>query len=185
MSKLDAEQSQRSPYVPRRPESTGPFPPRMTSTTAPRPVGAIKFGDPAFEFARYPVKGADKKLSGRALAPGHAPIRATLKLQAYWGVSDAEMFAICGLPADEDQEGVAASLVRYMKLPDVKARLTSLMIIRSRLSAMFGGDDEPERRWLRTPWARLNGVCALDLMRSTDLTGLLTVEAQLRELTGT
>lgn len=184
MNRLCAEEWQQSPYRPLRPESTGPFRSPTTSPIAPRLRETIVFGDPQAEASHYHSKGAGEKVPGRALAPGHAPVRAALKLQAFWGLSDADMLAICGLPAEDDQ-GVAASLVRYMKVPPVKARLTSLMVIRSRLSALFGGDDEPERRWLRTPWARLGGVPALDLMRSNDLTGLLAVEAQVRELSGT
>lgn len=184
MNRLCAEESQQSPYRPLQPESKGPFRPPTTSTIAPRLGETNVFGDPQADASRYHSKGADEQLPGRALAPGHAPVRAALKLQAFWGLSDAEMLAICGLPA-EDDHGVAASLVRYMRVPPVKARLTSLMVIRSRLSALFGGDEEPERRWLRTPWARLGGLPALDLMRSSDLTELLAVEAQVRELAGT
>ena len=184
MNRLCAEESQQSPYHPLPRESKGPFRPPTTSTIAPGLGETIVFGDPEAEAPRYRSKGGDEKLPGRALAPGHGPVRAALKLQAFWALSDADMFAICGLPVEDDQ-GVAASLVRYMKVPSVKARLTSLMVIRSRLSALFGGDEEPERRWLRTPWARLGGLAALDLMRSSDLTQLLTVEAQVRELAGT
>lgn len=142
------------------------------------------FGASPAEASQYHAKADVANTVGRALSPGHAPIRALLRLQEFWGLSDPDMLSICGLPVDESQ-AVATALVRYMKVNAVRARLTSLMVIRSRLSALLGGDEETERRWLRTPWERLGGLPALDLMRSSDMSGLLAVEAQVRELAGT
>ena len=183
MITLYAEGLQPSSYRPRDPEHKGPFRSPKISVTELNLGETVTFGDVRNEVPLY-SKALNENLHGRALAPGHAPIRAVLKLQTFWGLSDADMLLICGLPADDDV-AVAASLVHHMKAPAVKARLTSLMVIRSRLSALLGGDEEPERRWLRTPWARLGGVSALEVMRSNDLTGLLAVEAQVRELCGT
>jgi hypothetical protein len=106
-----------------------------------------------------------------------------LKLREYWEISEDDMLAICGLPK-EDGADLAAALARYMRATDVQARLQSLMVIRSRLSALFGGDRAVERRWLRTPWGRLGGRSALDQMLSSDRGQLFVLECQVREMSG-
>lgn len=120
---------------------------------------------------------------GRSLSSAHAPIRAVLRLQSFWGLSDETLLAICGLPMEPDQSP-AQSLAKYSKLPDVKTRLRSLMSIRMRLSALLGGDAVGERRWLNTPWDRIDKKTPLSLMMSTNISDLLRVEAAMREIAG-
>lgn len=133
--------------------------------------------------SHYESNRSGERVAGRVLAPGYAPLRTVLKLQEYWGISEDEMLVICGLPK-EDGADLAAALARYMRATDVQARLQSLMVIRSRLSALFGGDRAVERRWLRTPWDRLDGTSALDQMLSSDRGQLSALECQVREMSG-
>lgn len=136
---------------------------------------------------QYTSRQADH-VQARPLTSGFAPVRAALKLQSFWGLSDADMLSICGLAAPTQDDSPAALetvLGGMMTVPFVKARLRSLMVIRTRLSALLAGDAAAEKRWLTTPWNRLGGRAPLEVMTSTDMSGLTTVEAELREFTGT
>lgn len=131
----------------------------------------------------YRTRPESTRRAGRSLVGAHAEVRVALKLQAYWAVSDEQLLSMCGLPHDDDYSP-GQNLVRYAKLPDVRTRLRSLMAIRTRLSALFAGDRAAERRWLVTPWARLNGKRPVDSMASHDIADVLTVEGRVRELVG-
>jgi hypothetical protein len=119
----------------------------------------------------------------RSLSPGLAPVRAILKLQAFWGLSDEQLLSICGLPPD-GAGAVPSALAKHLTLVDVKGRLRSVMAIRARLSALFGGDARRERAWLSAPWARLHNDTPLAAMMSGEINRLFDVEAQVREMAG-
>ena len=122
-------------------------------------------------------------IAGRALAPELAPVRAVLKLQAFWRLSDEQMLAICGIPAEEGG-GFPQSIAKHFRLVDVRARLRSLIAIRARLSALYGGDAERERRWLTTPWERSGNQAPLSLLTSSQVGAVFELEDQVRELAG-
>ena len=133
--------------------------------------------------ARHAFIQATRSPNERSLIPAHAPARVLLKLQEFWGLTDQEMRLICGLPIDE-QQTVAQALVAFSEVVDVKRRLRSVMSIRSRLSALYGGDQSVEKRWLVTPWNKLQGSSPLALMASGDIEQLIATESALRELVG-
>lgn len=119
----------------------------------------------------------------RALAADLAPVRVMMKLQGFWGLTNEEMLRVCGLPAD-NADPLPQALAKHFKLDDVKTRLTSIMAIRARLSAMFGGDAARERRWLETPWARLENRAPIALLMSGDISNTFAVESSIREFAG-
>jgi len=112
-----------------------------------------------------------------------APVRAVLKLQAFWALTDEQLMRMCGLPL-EDVDAPVQSLSKHFRLADVRTRLRSIIAIRGRLSALFGGDARRERQWLETPWARIDARSPIALLTSTDINDIFEVEAQVRELAG-
>lgn len=103
----------------------------------------------------------DADASAKSLAPALAPVRAMLKLRDFWAVTDEEMAQMCGLPADS-RLPFPSRLAAYFSVPDIQQRMRSLMSVRARLSALFQGNQDAERLWLRTPWDRLEQGTPLD-----------------------
>ena len=118
-----------------------------------------------------------------SLAPDLAPVRALAALQDYWGASDTQMKAMCGLPPEGD-DPFSSTLVEYFALPDIKLRMRTLMRIRSRLSALFQGNRDSERSWIRAPWPLLNNSSPVDAMVKADLPTLIRIESSVGELAG-
>jgi uncharacterized protein (DUF2384 family) len=185
MTTLSAQNQEPCAYVGARAEQHQLGRQQGSGTQRPAPItrpGSV-FRGSALSLLSDQVVTRRATAPGKTMAPDLAPVRVILKLQAFWGLANADMLRACGLPPD-DTDAFQQSLARHFRLVDVKARLRSLVAIRGRLSALFGGDRDRERRWLTTPWVRLGDQAPLALLVSDQIADLFEVEAVVRELAG-
>lgn len=144
-----------------------------------------------FSLAGYTAESADgisqlvaqQRFSERSLAPALAPVRALVKLKEYWGASEEQMRGMCGLLPGTDHS-FGASLVEHFRVPDIKDRMRILMVIRTRLAALFNGNQASERAWMRTPWALIEDQEPLEFLAGANFRSMLRMESLVRELVG-